>query len=160
MPCFLHDRFRTSEESGLPRELSSSDSAIGSSSLNGLESSSDELSETPQLPQNNSIKRSHVKAEIPVAVLSGPSMCKSDAAAELTAVKDGGVRVPKRAEALKNTGKVSSPLPESARRSKVKQENSGSNLVFTYKKDAEEIGIVKQASEDSFSGSDVEPVDG
>lgn len=155
----MYDRFRTSEESGLPRELSSSDSALGSSSLNGLELSSDELSEMPQLPQNNSIKRSHVETEIPAAVLSGPSVCKSDAAAELTEVKDG-VRVPRKAEVLKNTGKVLSPLPESARKSKVKQENSGSNLVFTYKKDAEEIGIVKQASEDSFSGSDVEPADG
>lgn len=156
----MYDRFGTSVESGLPRELSSgSNSALGSSSSNGLESSSEELSavtETPQLPQNNSVKHSHVKTEVPAAVSSGHPTCRSEAAAELTGCKDG-VKVPKvKTEVLKNAGKVLSPLPESARKSKVKQENSGNKLVFTYKKDAEEIGIVKQASEDSISGSDVD----
>lgn len=90
--------------------------------------------------------------------MSGHSACRSDVAGD-PAGGGAGIRAPQRTEGQK--GKALPPPSESGKKSKVKPESSGNNLVFAYKKDSEEIEIIEQASEDSGSGSDVdgEPVD-
>lgn len=52
--------------------------------------------------------------------------------------------------------KASQQNVESAKKSKVRSENCGNNLVFAYRKDADEVEIREIPSEDSRSSSDME----
>lgn len=138
------------------RDYSSHNASLGSSlSSNGLESSLEEFSSAlaDATPQNHSIKDRRNKTEILSTVISGHPACKNDVAGEPAEV-GAGIKVPQRTEGQKS--KVLSPPTESGKKSKMKSENSGNNLVFAYKKDSEEIEIIEQASEDSNSGSDLD----
>lgn len=139
------------------RDHSSRNASLGSSlSSSGLESSLEEFSSAlaDATPQNHSVRHPRNKAEIQSTVISGQPACKSDVAGEPPAGSGAGIRVPQRTEGQKS--KLLPPPSESGKRSKIKSENSGNSLVFTYKKDSEEIEIIEQASEDSCSGSDLD----